>query len=185
MVEVQGTWNNKWVKAGISLVTFAIILVIEFTTREALFAWSITAIIDFQNKHSDSMKYFWQYIVMFGGQAPNLFVIFIFVAMFKRRHQAFSYVSLWCAQIFLEVWFKLCFHEARPPMVFPPETRETGAIKWIPAGQIISLGTPSGTALSSMCIALSVVIEHIYHTEEQSEHNNLRLSIPKNNRFSS
>ena len=62
----------------------------------------------------------------------------------------------------------------------PPESVGDGYIKWTPKGQIISLGTPSGTALSSMCIALSVVMEHIYHTEEESEHDSLRLSVPNN-----
>jgi len=40
-------------------------------------------------------------------------------------------------------------------------------IPWIKIEEVISLGSPSGSALSSMCIALSVVIEYFNHTEEQ------------------
>ena len=70
-------------------------------------------------------------------------------------------------------------------MVVPPgEYKPDNVITWTPPTQIISLGTPSGTALSSMCIALSVVIEHIYHTEEQSEHNSVRLSFTRSNHMS-
>ena len=44
----------------------------------------------------------------------------------------------------------------------------------------MTLGAPSGTALTSMCIAISITIEYIWHTEEQSEYRNLRLTMTEN-----
>ena len=43
------------------------------------------------------------------------------------------------------------------------------SIPWTTTKEVISLGSPSGTALSSMCVALSIIIEYIYYTEEQNE----------------
>ena len=39
------------------------------------------------------------------------------------------------------------------------------------------LGAPSARALASMCIALSIVIEYIWHYEEESEHNEISLTL--------
>ena len=108
----------------------------------------------------------------------NLIVIALFIAMFKRRHQAFSYLILWNFQVFLNGFFKLVMRQGRPAMVIPSQTSSSGVeIPWTSGVDIISLGSPSGTSLFAMCIALSVVMEHIYHTEEQSEHDNIRLTL--------
>ena len=57
---------------------------------------------------------------------------------------------------------------------------------WTSFEQVISLGSPSGSSLTAMCISLSVVIEYIYHTEEQIELNlNVgRLSLSNDNTMS-
>ena len=65
--------------------------------------------------------------------------------------------------------------EPRPSMVVIDDVT-----LWTPYTQIISLGSPSNTSLATMCIALSFVIEFIYHTEEMSEHNNIRLTFSQN-----
>ena len=51
------------------------------------------------------------------------------------------------------------------------------SIPWTTTKEVISLGSPSGTALSSMCVALSIIIEYIYYTEEQNEQNIGRLTL--------
>lgn len=51
------------------------------------------------------------------------------------------------------------------------------SIPWISLEEVISLGSPSGSALSSMCVALSVVIEYFNHTEEQYDQNIGRLTL--------
>ena len=53
-------------------------------------------------------------------------------------------------------------------------------VPWTSFESIIDLGLPSSTALTSMSLGLSIVIEYIYHTEEQSEHNNIRLTMSAN-----
>ena len=50
-------------------------------------------------------------------------------------------------------------------------------VPWTSFNQVISLGSPSGTSLQSMTIALAVVIDHIYYTEEQIELNVARLTL--------
>ena len=56
---------------------------------------------------------------------------------------------------------------------------EDQSIPWTPLIQVISLGSPSMDALQSMCIGLSVVIEYIYHTEEQNDLSIGRLTVSK------
>ena len=102
-------------------------------------------------------------LAWFAGNIPNVLVICVFIAMFKRRKQAFSYLILWFMQVFLNTFLKLALRQGRPSMVIKDA--------WTSVDQVISLGSPSGTALTSMCISLSVVIEYIYHTEEQNELN--------------
>ena len=48
---------------------------------------------------------------------------------------------------------------------------------WMPSDEVVDLGSLCGTSLTSMSIALSVVIEYIYHTEEQASLNVVRLTV--------
>ena len=114
-------------------------------------------------------------ISWFGGNVPNCIVIAIFTAMFKRRHQAFSYLILWFMQVFFNSFLKLAMRQGRPSMVI--NEPDDPSIPWTSLKQIISLGCPCGSALQSMCISLSVIIEYIYHTEEQYNLGVARLTI--------
>ena len=75
------------------------------------------------------------------------------------------------------MWFKLLTREPRPNIfiIDDPVTAESEG--WTSAAQILDLGAPSGTALNSMSIGLSTVIEYIYHTEEQSALKDISLSV--------
>ena len=56
------------------------------------------------------------------------------------------------------------------------DDKDNPDIPWTSVNQVISLGAPCGSAFTSMTVALSVVIEYIYYTEEQIELNVGRLS---------
>lgn len=83
---------------------------------------------------------------------------------------------LWNLQILVENFLKLTLHEARPSLMIPTCDPDCN-IPWTPFNQIISLGSPCGTALSSSCVALSIAIEYVYYTEEQSEHSKIKLTM--------
>ena len=109
--------ERTWVKSTISLVSLGAIIGIYFALKNSTFEWSLTAIDHIQDSHGDALKNFCVCLNFFGGQFPNIFVISVFCAMFKRRHHAFSYVVLWNLQVFFDTFFKLVLHEARPSMV--------------------------------------------------------------------
>ena len=111
------------------------------------------------------------FIGVFGGQFPNILVIAVFVAMFKRRHHAFSYLVLWSIQVFFDTFFKLAFHQARPSMISGTE------IPWTPNDQIIDFGAPSGGALTSMSIFVSLAVELICHNEDMSDKTNMVRAV--------
>ena len=111
------------------------------------------------------------FVGVFGGQFPNILVIAIFVAMFKRRHHAFSYLVLWSIQVFFDTFFKLAFHQARPSMLGNKD------ITWTPSDQVIDFGAPSGSALTSMSIFLSLAVELICHNEEMSDKTNMVRAV--------
>ena len=107
------------------------------------------------------MKNFFTLPKYIGGVIPNVVVIAVFVAMFKRRHQAFSYVILWMLQTFLENFFKLVTLQPRPSIYINSDVE---GVPWTSSTSIIDLGSPSSTALTSMSLGLSLVIEYINHT---------------------
>ena len=111
------------------------------------------------------------FIGVFGGQFPNILVIAVFVAMFKRRHHAFSYLVLWSIQVFFDTFFKLAFHQARPSMISGTD------IPWTPNDQIIDFGAPSGSALTSMSIFVSLAVELICHNEDMSDKTNMVRAV--------
>ena len=164
-------------RTAVSALSLIAIFTFDLLTRESIFTWSLTAIPKIEDGTGDWLKIICLILWKIGGQVPNIIVVLLFTAMFKRRHQAFSYLLLWSFQVFIETFSKFAMREPRPSMVVSPVD---GFILWTPYTQIISLGSPCNTSLSTMCITLSFVIEYIYHTEEQSEHNNIRLSISQN-----
>ena len=176
-----------WVRIALSAVSFSLIIVLQVLIDDALFNWSVGAIYSIEEQYGDPLKNFCLFCSRFGGQAPNILVICIFTAMFKRRHQAFSYLILWMVQIFVESFFKLVMHSARPSQVMKRSYDDDGSviIPWTPPDQIISLGTPSGAACVSMAISLSIVIEYINHSEEELQHGDIRLSYHASSRTES
>ena len=104
---------------------------------------------------------FW--LGFFGSYWPSLIVISIWVAMFKRRQQAFSYTILICAQIFIGQFFKLVTHEGRPFQ--DSSTKVIDLVK--------DLGSPSDTALNTMSLGLTLVLERIqWHKEIANQGHN-------------
>ena len=67
-----------------------------------------------------------------GSELPNILIIIFFTALFKRRHQAFSYMLLFTLQILLMNFFQLATHQARPNMAIDPSLQND----WITANQV-------------------------------------------------
>ena len=153
--------DNIWVRIVISAISFAAIIGINQVIQAPLFTWSVAAIEKVEQNQSNALKYTCYVLSWSSWNSPNVLVICIFTAMFKRRKQAFSYLLLWFAQVFLNAFLKLALRQGRPSMV----TKES----WTSYDQVISLGSPAGAALTAMCISLSLVLEYIYHTEETNE----------------
>ena len=108
---------NKWVRLAISIISLSVIIGIYEAIKDPLFNWSVLAIENIETKSGNGLKYTSMVISWFGANVPNVIVICIFVAMFKRRNQAFSYLALWFMQVFINSFFKLALRQARPSMV--------------------------------------------------------------------
>ena len=106
----------------------------------------------------------------FGSYWPNLIIIAVWVSLFKRRQQALSYAILMGAQVFVSCFLKLATREARPYMT--DQTAVKGQF-FIATGTVKDLGSPSDTALNTMCVGLSLVIEKIWWEAERSSHNSI------------
>ena len=78
--------QNPWVRLVISVLVFIAILVIDLTTREQLYNWSVKEIPVLESNTGDWLKFICNMLYTLGGQIPNLIVIIVFTAMFKRRH---------------------------------------------------------------------------------------------------
>ena len=100
--------NDKrlvWFKIAISIAIFCAIIGIYFGLKAWLYSWSITTIKGIEEKRGEVLKTFCTVLAYIGGQSLNILTVYIFTAMFKRRHQAFSYLVLWSSQVFLIYFF--------------------------------------------------------------------------------
>jgi len=104
------------IKLTVSVLSFATIIGIAFPLRKALYNWSLCGIQKIQSEYTRSLKDFAVFVSFFGSQFFNVVLIAVFLAMFKRRHQAFSFLLLWCSQIFFTILLKLAIHQPRPYM---------------------------------------------------------------------
>ena len=95
----------------ISMISLGAIVAIEQVLYMKTYDWSESISIEVETK---ALKTFVNFLDFFGSYWPSLILVSIWVSMFKRRQQAFSYTILICIQIFLSQFFKLVFHEGRP-----------------------------------------------------------------------
>ena len=87
--------QNPWWRLALSITAFFLIIGFDLLTRRPLYDWSVTHIPLVEANAGNWLKVICSLLVPLGGQLPNLIVIGVFTAMFKRRHQAFSYLFLW------------------------------------------------------------------------------------------
>ena len=78
--------KKTWVRAAISVLGLILIIVIELTTREKLFAWSLDAIINIDAKNNESLQKLCKFLKATSGYYIVALLITWYVAMFKRRH---------------------------------------------------------------------------------------------------
>ena len=101
------TPNKKLlVKLTVSLISFIIIVI--FGNVPPLDKLKVS-FKSYKNAPK-TLKNFLSFMGFFGTLWPNLIVITLWIALFKRRQQAFSYTILLCAQIFFSQFFKLIMH---------------------------------------------------------------------------
>ena len=79
----------------LSVLGLAVIVTIYILLENNTYKWSLDAIKTMESSESDVLKGFCKALKTFGSQAPNVITVSVYIAMFKRRHQAFSYLILW------------------------------------------------------------------------------------------
>jgi hypothetical protein len=78
--------KKTWVRAAISVLGLILIIVMELTTRQKLFAWSLDVIIDIDAKNKKGLLTLCKFLKATSGYFIVALLITWYVAMFKRRH---------------------------------------------------------------------------------------------------
>ena len=77
-------FEKTWVRAAVSLLSFIVIIIIELTTRDQLFAWSLDVISKIPE--NEGLELTCKFLKATGGYNFVTLLITWYVAMFKRRH---------------------------------------------------------------------------------------------------
>ena len=77
-------FEKTWVRAAVSLLSFIVIIIIELTTRDQLFAWSLDVISKIPK--DGGLELTCKFLKALGGYNFVALLITWYVAMFKRRH---------------------------------------------------------------------------------------------------
>ena len=141
-----------------SFVSLVVIIVIQQVLYAQTFEWSRDTIQSVYKSQSAGLKNFVEVMKFFGTYWPNLITIAVWVSMFKRRQQALSYTILMSVQVFISCLFKLATHESRPYMI---DSDDLEPKFFISTTKVQELGSPSDTALNTMCVGLSLAIEKV------------------------
>ena len=103
---------KQCLKAFAALLSLGVIVGIYIALYRNTYDWSVKVAKDL--KDSRGLQIWNTFMLIFGTKITASLPVVVFVAMFKRRHQAFSFLILWTFQIFLVNFFKLATHTAVP-----------------------------------------------------------------------
>ena len=79
-------WKNTKLQIFLSILGFIVTIGVYEWLRVATFKWSVTTIVTIEENNGIWLERFCKFVKIFGAQIPNVIVIFVFTAMFKRRH---------------------------------------------------------------------------------------------------
>ena len=85
-MKVKEFFDNTWVRLAISIVSLAVLIGIYEAIKDPLFNWSVSAIVNIETNGGTGLKWISHILSWCGDNIPNVMVICVFVAMFKRRH---------------------------------------------------------------------------------------------------